>query len=232
MSLNLCNIMLKLVSGNQIKLFYKVITMKNKKTVLLTIITILFTTSCEALLATNKVETNSTKPTTSPSATSKPEPSVKPEEVKPVDLSDFVQKYSKTSKPEDIVKMFLDAIHGYFDANKKDKSASIIGLLINEPNWETQAGGLSFFRMKLKDMPHIFRSYAKGATPENNYQMDANNYEIEITKSEKIDENTQKVFIKSSGADFPRPITLKKDKEGLWIVHEFSSLYVDVRKPS
>ncbi|MFN8670502.1 MAG: hypothetical protein U0457_00270 [Candidatus Sericytochromatia bacterium] len=208
--------------------------MKNKKIWLFSIISLLTLASCDALLLEKKDNANKSP---SPSVSSTPAPSTSPASTvqedapKVVDITDFMQKYSSISKPEDLVKIFLDNIFGYLDPAKKDKSAAIIAVLINAPTWETQAGSLSFFRTKLKDMPYIFRSYAKGSSPENNYQMNPDNYEIEITKSEKVDDATQKVFIKSSGADYPRPVTLKKTKEGFWIVHEFSSLYVDVRKP-
>lgn len=204
--------------------------MKNKKNILIAMTLSIFIVSCDALI---EKKDNTSNVTPSPSASVSPALEKPKEEApKPVNIDDFIQKYSAVSKPEDIPKMFLDAIHGYFDPSKKERSAAIIGILINAPSWETQAGSLSFFRMKLADMQYIFRSYAKGSSPENNYQMDSNNYEIEITKSEIVDANTQKIFIKSSGADSPRPITLKKDKSGLWTVYEFSSLYVDVRKPA
>lgn len=189
--------------------------------------------SCDLLVTNHKTDLPQVSSAPISSATPTPVESAKPDEVvQPVDINDFVQKYTSTSKPEDIVKLFLDSIQTYLDPTQKEKGIAMIAVLINQDGWDKASGGLSFFRDKLKNMPYIFRSYAKGATPENNYQMDPKNYEIEITKSEKVDDKTQKVFVKSSGADSARPITLVKDtKANVWIVHEFSSIYVDVRKP-
>lgn len=203
---------------------------------LLSLLLLLPTTfSCD-LLVTNHRPDDIPQVSSAPvsSATPTPVESVKPDEVvKPVDINDFIQKYTSTSKPEDVVKLFLDSIQTYLDPTQKEKGIAMIAVLINQDGWDKAAGGISFFRDKLKNMPYIFRSYAKGSTPENNYQMDSKNYEIEITRSEKVDEITQKIFVKSSGADSARPITLVKDtKANVWIVHEFSSIYVDVRKPN
>lgn len=203
---------------------------------LLSLLLLLPTTfSCD-LLVTNNRPNDIPQVSSTPISSANPIPveSTKADEVvQPVDITEFVQKYTSISKPEDVVKLFLDSIQTYLDPAQKEKGIAMIAVLINQDGWDKAGGGISFFRDKLKNMPYIFRSYAKGSTPENNYQMDAKNYEIEITRSEKIDDKTQKIFVKSSGADSPRPITLVKDtKANVWIVHEFSSIYVDVRKPN
>ncbi|MEC8277339.1 MAG: hypothetical protein VX026_06470, partial [Myxococcota bacterium] len=42
----------------------------------------------------------------------------------------------------------------------------------------------------------------------------------------------RKYFIESSGAERPRPISLKKsDQTGLYFINEYSSMYVDVQSP-
>jgi hypothetical protein len=45
------------------------------------------------------------------------------------------------------------------------------------------------------------------------------------------DRGTQ-VYLRSSGADNPRTIYMKRsDQSGLWYVYSFDNVYVDVRKP-
>jgi hypothetical protein len=46
-----------------------------------------------------------------------------------------------------------------------------------------------------------------------------------------IDANTVKVFVKCTGADSPRPITLVKNDKGIWKAKEFSSLLVGIKAP-
>ncbi|WP_167882958.1 DUF6935 domain-containing protein [Leptospira barantonii] len=38
--------------------------------------------------------------------------------------------------------------------------------------------------------------------------------------------------IRLSGADTPRPVTLKKNAKGVWKAREFSSLLVGIKKPA
>ncbi len=40
-----------------------------------------------------------------------------------------------------------------------------------------------------------------------------------------------KVFVACSGAELPRPVTLKKNDQGLWKASEWSSLLVGVMPP-
>ncbi len=89
-----------------------------------------------------------------------------------------------------------------------------------------------FIRDRLQGHSYIIRSYLKGATPDNNYTP-ATPYSVEV--SENSNSRTQqgyvKLFVRSSGADSPRPITLRhKPSTGQWFVWQMS-LLTDVRKP-
>ncbi len=89
-----------------------------------------------------------------------------------------------------------------------------------------------FIRDRLKDRGYIIRSYLKGTSPDNNYTP-AKPYVVEISENSysRDEEGYVKLFLKSSGADSPRPITLrKKASTGQWFVWQISIL-TDIRKP-
>ena len=46
-----------------------------------------------------------------------------------------------------------------------------------------------------------------------------------------ITDERAKLFVFSSGADSPRPVTVKKNNRGLWKATSYSSLDVGVRPP-
>lgn len=66
---------------------------------------------------------------------------------------------------------------------------------------------------------YIGKSYFKGATPANNYEPIIP-YEVEIEENNYSysQEGMAKLFIKCGGADSPRPIVLRKLKDGRWLI--------------
>ncbi len=91
-----------------------------------------------------------------------------------------------------------------------------------------------FVRDRLKGRGYIVRSYFKGATPENSYTATAP-YTVEVSENShsREEDGYVKLFVRSSGADSPRPITLrKKPSTGQWFVWQPASLLTDVRKPA
>ncbi len=89
-----------------------------------------------------------------------------------------------------------------------------------------------FISERLEGRSYIIRSYLKGATPDNNYTP-STPYVVEISEnsSSRAEKGYVKLFVRSSGADTPRPITLrKKASTGQWFVYRMSIL-TDVRKP-
>lgn len=89
-----------------------------------------------------------------------------------------------------------------------------------------------FIRDRLKGRSYIVRSYLKGATPDNNYTP-ATPYAVEISENSnsRAEQGYVKLFVRSSGADSPRPVTLRqKPSTGQWFVWQMS-LLTDVRQP-
>lgn len=89
-----------------------------------------------------------------------------------------------------------------------------------------------FIRDRLKGRSYVIRSYFKGATPDNNYTP-AKPYAVEISENSysREEQGYVKLFVRTSGADSPRPITLRlKPSTGQWFVWQ-QSLLTDVQKP-
>lgn len=137
----------------------------------------------------------------------------------------------KAKTPEGAMKLWFDALFTYMDANgegdRKDGEA-MLGLMTVDRYWKCNR----FFLKQMKKRPYIFRSYAHGASPENNYEMNTGDYELEITRSffDK-EKNVWRLELKSSGADNSRAVYLKKGKDGLYRVQNFANIYVGVQPP-
>ena len=73
--------------------------------------------------------------------------------------------------------------------------------------------------MSNEKWPYIGKSYFRGAVPANNYTPSIP-YEVEVEEnSHSYDQDGMvKLFIKNGGADLPRPITLRKLKDGRWLL--------------
>jgi hypothetical protein len=78
---------------------------------------------------------------------------------------------------------------------------------------------------------YFFRSYAVGATPQNNYAMDRNDYRLDIVKRwSGHSSGDLQLSLRNGGADNPRVVYLRKF-DGLWFVTNNSSTFLDVRRP-
>lgn len=84
-------------------------------------------------------------------------------------------------------------------------------------------------RERVLAKPYIARSYIQGTSHEDGYALPQPPYVI-ATKIQRGDPEG-KVFVYSTGADTPRPITLVANDSGIWKAHEWSSLEVGVRAP-
>lgn len=100
--------------------------------------------------------------------------------------------------------------------------------------------GKSPSRMRLRELkdrvapkPYVARSYVLGTSPENKYVLPSGPLSIKIRHQavDVITDERAKLFVYSSGADSPRPVTVKKNNRGLWKASSYSSLDVGVRPP-
>ncbi len=85
---------------------------------------------------------------------------------------------------------------------------------------------------RIDNNAHVGHSYVSGTSPANGYQIGSFPVEVETSRNNYSQQNDGaiRLFVRSSGADSPRPLTLKKNSQGIWKVAEFSSLVVGIRK--
>ena len=90
----------------------------------------------------------------------------------------------------------------------------------------------SFIRDRFRDKDYVPRSYFAGATPGNDYQPQSP-YTVEVRENQYTYsvEGIAKLFIPSGGADDPRPIQVRKAKDGKWYLWEYSSILLGIRQP-
>jgi hypothetical protein len=89
--------------------------------------------------------------------------------------------------------------------------------------------------MRISGRPWMLRSYFKGTTPDEGYRLPAPPLVITVlpdrlTTNKEAD--LRKVFVVCSGADSPRPVTVKRNTSGIWKAWEWSSLTVGVKAPA
>lgn len=137
------------------------------------------------------------------------------------------------SDPKVATKLFFDAIFVYQSGDKElGKQLIMEGSRYKE--WTESNHRMLLERMD--SMPHIYRSYASGATPDNAYAMDPQQYELVFSGEvnlkpydDKASGEFAKLFIRSGGADAPRSLTFQRNNAGQYKVYEFSSINLDIR---
>lgn len=89
-----------------------------------------------------------------------------------------------------------------------------------------------FISDRLTDKGYVMRSYFEGTSPENDYTIPAAPYKIEVSDNpySYTNEHYATLFLKSSGADNPRQITLREKADGTWCLWQHTFLS-DVRAP-
>lgn len=101
--------------------------------------------------------------------------------------------------------------------------------------WQLSNRDLQLIETQIGSKTYIPRSYIKGTTPKNGYQLPSSPYQIDFPGglgSEDPRSGRHKLFVLCSGASSPRPITLKRNDKGIWKAAEWSSLIVGVREPA
>ena len=96
---------------------------------------------------------------------------------------------------------------------------------------------LRLISMQLADNPWLPDSYICGTSPETGYTLpEGGEYTVDVKADPRsagtAAEGTTKVFVTCTGADSPRPVTLKRNGSGIWKALEWSSLLVGIRPPA
>jgi hypothetical protein len=84
-------------------------------------------------------------------------------------------------------------------------------------------------RLRGREHHHIFRSFAVGTTPENNYNMSPDDFKLDVVSRRKETDFTY-LFLRSTGADSPRGVWMQ-EHDGLWYMINNAATYAGVREP-
>ncbi|MDO4787908.1 MAG: hypothetical protein Q4A19_01975 [Johnsonella sp.] len=137
----------------------------------------------------------------------------------PETMEEFMKSpYAGLEKPEYTAALFIAAMSQY-EANPE--------LALEMLRYLKGPGGLSvyekqFIADRLRGKAYVVRSYFKGSSPENDYTP-LLPYTVEITENPySYDQKDHaKFFMRSSGADSPRPIQLRlKPSASQWFLTE------------
>ena len=153
----------------------------------------------------------------------------------PKTYKDFKARYQEeASTPEGAVKMYFEGVFAFMNPETRAEAGKMLRYaLYSETPIERSTYYATFVeRMKDPDYNYCFRSYAQGSTPENDYSMDPDDFKIMFAgKAVRDPGGYLRLPLKSSGADSPRIVWVKKYDDGLWYVINNAATYVQVKDP-
>ena len=133
------------------------------------------------------------------------------------------------SKPENTCAMFLLALALYL----KDGDAGVAAVNTLRGPRPLSNYDIQFLRDRLRGKSYLPLAYFDGAEPSNNY-LPNTPLTLEViadSRPQDIEEGYIRLFLKTAGADSPRPVKLRQ-KGGLWYLWEYSSILSGIRLPS
>ena len=151
----------------------------------------------------------------------------------PRDFQEFKARYEKEARTEQgALHLFFEAVYCYLKVETRDEASKMLRYATHSSQPIERMNTLATFveRMKDESLHHIFRSYAVGATPQNNYGMSPDNFKFEVTRRATHPDGDVTLYIKSSGADSPRPVRMRKH-DGLWYTTSVGSIITKIRDP-
>jgi hypothetical protein len=157
-------------------------------------------------------------------------------------LAEFEQLFAAEARtPEGCVKCLLVAAIEYFERQnpealkmygmclpKKDLDGG--GCPSKHQTWHSQFGKKCDTSLQAPNAP-IPASYL-GGTVQNHYQPNFNFQIQQHTSYKSAHVNTAddvKIMIQSGGKDIASPVHLKRNKDGIWKIFEYSSLYTGIK---
>lgn len=149
----------------------------------------------------------------------------------PESLPEFEALAAGQRTPEKISALFLCAL-SLFDRNMADGVSAMNLLRGPKPMtpYDTQ-----FLRDRLRGKAYLPLAYFEGATPQNGYKPNAP-YVLNVLsdpRPQDIEPGYLRVFLKTAGADSPRPMKLRqKASTGEWFLWEYSSILSGIRIPA
>ena len=152
----------------------------------------------------------------------------------PKSLEEFKARIAaEATEPEKAARLFFDSV---YVAMFRDREAgeAMLTEICRYKDWKRRSPG---FAPRMTSSPEIFRSFAAASSPANDYTMDPDAYELAVVSrndkpyGDKPKGDFVKIFLRSSGADAPRPMILEKNSRGEFKVREMEGLYTGVKAP-
>ena len=149
----------------------------------------------------------------------------------PESLPEFEALAAGQRTPEKISALFLCAL-SLFDRNMADGVSAMNLLRGPKPMTPYDA---QFLRDRLRGKAYLPLAYFEGATPQNGYKPNVP-YVLNVLldpRPQDIEPGYLRVFLKTAGADSPRPMKLRqKASTGEWFLWEYSSILSGIRIPA
>ena len=147
----------------------------------------------------------------------------------PATLSEFEALPRGTT--EEVCAAFLCALNLYI----KDKDAGVAAMNLLRGPRPMVPYDVQFLRDRLRGKEYLPLAYFEGATPENGY-VPRQPYTLNVQsdpRPQDVEEGYIRVFLKTAGADSPRPMKLRcKPSTGEWFLWEYSSILSGIRIPA
>ncbi len=161
----------------------------------------------------------------------------------PETVDEFIIMRNKMAKtPQGGALMFIVALNMYAIDKAEGKKALVVALDKRHLTKNKRSGMYKNYSIKnfygfnqIKNKPYSARSYIKGSSPQNGYDIGGPPYTVELFTTTHsfyhYNKGRIRIMVPCSGADSPRPITVHADSRGNWKAYEFSSLCLGMRPP-
>ena len=150
----------------------------------------------------------------------------------PKTYREFKDKYQTEAKTyEGAVKMYFEAVFAYMNEDTRTEGGKMLRYALRSETPIDRSQYYSTFAERLKnpDYQHIFRSFAAGSSPENDYAMNPEDFELMFEGAPVRESTYLRVPLRSSGADSLRYLWVKEFDGGLWFVINNAASYVEVK---
>ena len=149
----------------------------------------------------------------------------------PRDYQEFKARYQEEGQtPEGTAHLYFEAVYCYLNKDTRPEGSKMLRYVMDLPYPVENFPTRTFVeRLQNESYHHIFRSYAVGTTPENDYIMSPDNFKLNIESSRKEGDYII-LGLRSSGADSPRLLNMKQI-DGLWYVSSSAGIHSEIRPP-
>ena len=152
----------------------------------------------------------------------------------PTTYKEFKARYQTEGKTiEGAVKLYFEGVFAFINEETRKEGGKMLryALYSDRPIERSTYYATFVERMKDPDYNFMFRSYAEGSSPENDYAMSPDDFEIMYAREPFKDPGGyMRVPLESSGSDSERIIWVK-NIDGLWYVINNAATYVQVKDP-